>query len=70
MAVNQTRGNKLLREEVAYLKSLFNRFRNDREVNEIFYQETGKVITNGMVNHIRRGYRWDDVQPSTEKPWK
>ena len=70
MAEYQTRGNKLLREEAAFLKSLFNRFRNDREVNQIFYQETGKRISNGMVNHIRLGKRWKNVEPSTDKPWQ
>jgi len=70
MAVNQSRGNKLLREEVAFMKTLFNRFRNDREVKDLFYQETGKKISTALVNFIRNGERWADVEPSTEKPWQ
>ena len=70
MAVYQSRGNKLLIEEVAYLKSLFNRFRNDREVRDLFEEETGKHISTGMVNHIRKGLRWKNVEPSTEKNWE
>ena len=70
MAVYQSRGNKLLRTEVAYMKSLFNRFRNDREVRDLFEEETGKHISVGMVNHIRQGYRWKNVEPSTEKNWE
>jgi hypothetical protein len=53
---------------VAYLKSLFNRFRNDREVRDLFQDETGKQISTGMVNHIRLGKRWKNVQPNPIKP--
>ena len=70
MAEYQTRGNKLLREEVAFLKSLFNRFVNDRQVRDLFYLETGKRISTSMVNHIRMGKRWKNVTPSTKKPWQ
>lgn len=70
MAEYQNRGNKLIREEVAYLKSLFNRFRNDREVRDLFEQETGKHLSSAMVNHIRLGRRWKNVEPSTEKNWE
>lgn len=70
MAIRQSRGNKLLREEVAYLKTLFNRFRNDREVRDLFYQETGKYVSVAMINFIRTGVRWADVEPSTEKNWE
>jgi hypothetical protein len=52
------------------MKSLFNRFRNDREVKDLFYQETGKKISTALVNFIRNGERWADVEPSTEKPWQ
>ena len=69
MAKNQKRGNKLIVEEVAYLKSLFNRFRNDGEVQRLFYEESGKEISRGMVHHIRTGKRWKNVEPSTEKNW-
>jgi hypothetical protein len=68
MAYYQSRGNKLMIEEVAYLKSLFNRFRNDREVRDLFQDETGKQISTGMVNHIRLGKRWKNVQPNPIKP--
>ena len=70
MAANQSRGNKLLKEEVAFMKSLFNRFRNDREVRDLFYQETGKEISRSLVHHIRCGKRWKHVEPSTEKNWE
>ena len=69
MAANQSRGNKLLKEEVAYMKSLFNRFRNDREIRDLFAQETGKHISTSLVHHIRSGKRWKNVEPSTEKNW-
>jgi hypothetical protein len=70
MAIRQSRGNKLLREEVAFLKTLFNRFRNDREVRDLFFEETGKRVSVGLINFIRNGVRWADVEPSTEKPWQ
>lgn len=66
MAVYQERGNKLNRKEVAFLKSLFNRFRNDRQVGDLFEEVVGKRISNSMVNHIRTGKRWKNVIPSAE----
>jgi len=70
MAKNQKRGNKLLLEEVAFMKSLFNRFRNDSEVRDLFFEETGKQISRALVWNIRNGHRWKHVQPSTEKNWE
>jgi hypothetical protein len=70
MAKNQTRGNKMLREEVAFMKSLFNRFRNNREIQDLFEEETGKHISIAMIHHIRTGKRWVHVEPCPDKTWE
>ena len=64
----QSRGSKYTIEEIAFLKSLFNRFRNDVQVSEIFESIIGKPISRKHVNHIRNGIRWKKVEPSHTIP--
>lgn len=70
MAEYQKRGNRYTRNEIAFLKTLFNRHHNDRQVSELFEEVVGKTISNTMVNHIRNGYRWKNVQPRDNRDFE
>ena len=44
-------GVLIFRKGVAFLKSLFNRFRNDRQVGDLFEEVVGKRISNYGTKH-------------------
>ena len=59
----KTRGKKLTKQEVAFIKALFNRFYNDTQVQEIISEQLNKSVSTRHINHIRNGRRWSEIQP-------